>query len=64
MILSWEENRCISCRVKLFGVSSMVLVGGLSMVYGVQTTPMRIAGAVLIVIGLATVSLIRTCETK
>jgi len=64
MIRSWEENRCISCRVKLIGVTSMVLVGGLSITYGVQTTPLRIAGAVLIAIGLATVSLIRTCNTK
>ena len=64
MILSWEENRCISCRVKLFAVSSMMLVGGLSLVYGVQTTSMRIAGAVFITIGLATVGLIRTCKNK
>ena len=64
MILNWEQNRCISCRVKLIGVFSMILVGGFSIFYAVDTTPLRIAGGLLILIGLATIGSIKTCIEK
>ena len=64
MILNWEQNRCISCRIKLIGVFSMILVGGFSIFYAVDTTPLRIAGGLLILIGLATIGSIKTCIEK
>jgi uncharacterized membrane protein YbaN (DUF454 family) len=64
MILNWEQNRCISCRVKLIGVSSMILVGGFSIFHAVESTPLRIAGGLLILIGLATIGSIKTCIEK
>jgi uncharacterized membrane protein YbaN (DUF454 family) len=64
MILNWEKNRCISCRVKLIGIFSMILVGGFSMFYAVESTPLRIAGGLLISIGLVFITLIKTCNEK
>mgnify|MGYP001814967312 CR=1 FL=1 len=64
MIRNWEQNRCISCRVKLIAVGSMVLVGGYSMIFAVQSTNLRIAGGIFIAAGLLTVLLIKTCERR
>lgn len=64
MIMNWEQNRCISCRVKLIAVFSMILVGGFSLFYAVESTSLRIVGGVLILTGLATITLIRTCVKK
>ena len=63
MIRSWEENRCISCRVKLLAITSMVFVGGLSIIFAVESTAARIFGAAFITLGLVTVSVIRTCKS-
>ena len=63
MIRNWERQRCIGYRVKVTAISSMLLVGGTSVFYFLEKTPMRITGLVLIVIGLITVSSIKTCET-
>jgi uncharacterized membrane protein YbaN (DUF454 family) len=62
MIVNWEQNRCISCRIKLIGVFSMVLVGGFSIFYAVESTSLRIFGGLLMLTGLATIGLIKTCE--
>ena len=57
-------HRCINCRVKLVGVISIVLVGGFSLFYAVDSTPLRIVGGLFMLAGLATVSSIRTCEKR
>ncbi len=62
MIRNWEECRCISTRVKLIAILSMILVGGFSVVFGVQSITGRIIGGLLIAAGLVTVSLIPTCS--
>jgi uncharacterized membrane protein YbaN (DUF454 family) len=62
MIRNWERNRCISRRVKAIAISSMVVVGGISLVFGVESAAARVTGALLIVIGMVTVSLIPTCR--
>ena len=61
MIRNWEQNRCISCRVKVIAIASMVLVGGFSIFYAVDSSALRILGAVLLLIGFVTVSTLRTC---
>lgn len=63
MIRDWDRNRCISCRVKLIAIASMILVGGFSIFYAIDSVPMRIVGAVFILLGLVTVSIIKTCRT-
>ena len=62
MIRNWEQNRCISCRVKAIAIASMVLVGGFSIFYAVDSSALRILGAVLLLIGFVTVSTLRTCR--
>jgi len=62
MIRNWEQNRCISFRLKLIAVLSMLFVGGFSIFVAVESTPMRIAGGVFLLIGFITVSLIPTCR--
>lgn len=64
MIRNWEQSRCISCRVKLIGVVSMLLVGGYSIFYVVESQGMRIAGGLFIVTGLITIGIIKTCKTR
>ncbi len=62
MIRNWEQNRCMSRRAKTVAITSMLLAGGASVLFGVQQTWLRVAGVVLLSIGTATVLRIRTCE--
>jgi uncharacterized membrane protein YbaN (DUF454 family) len=64
MIMNWEQSRCISCRVKLIGVTSMLLVGGYSIFYAVESLNLRIAGGLLLLIGLTTIGFIKTCNKR
>lgn len=64
MIRDWEQNRCVSCRVKIIAIASMVVVGGYSVVYAVESTTWRVAGVTLLVVGLAVVSLLDTCKNR
>ena len=64
MIRNWEKNRCISCRVKLIAIASMVFVGGYSVFYAVESTQVRLVGSFFLLLGLITVSVIRTCGTQ
>ena len=64
MIRNWEKNRCISCRVKLIAIASMVFVGGYSIFYAVESTQVRLAGGFFLLLGLITVSVIRTCGAQ
>ena len=64
MIRNWEKNRCISCRVKLIAIASMVFVGGYSVFYAVESTQVRLVGGFFLLLGLITVSVIRTCGTQ
>jgi uncharacterized membrane protein YbaN (DUF454 family) len=63
MIRNWEQNRCISCRVKLIAIVSMILVGGYSVFFAVDTVLLKVSGGVFIMLGLLTVSIIKTCRT-
>jgi len=64
MIRSWEENRCISRRVKTIGILSMILVGGFSIFYVIESNTMKIAGGLLMLIGLSVIACIKTCNEK
>ena len=63
MILNWEQHRCITCRVKLIAIASMVIVGGFSMIYAVETNLIRMIGGGFITLGLLTVMFIPTCRS-
>ena len=64
MIRNWEQNKCISCRVKLIAIASMTCVGGYSIFYAVESTQTRLAGGFFLLLGLITVSVIRTCRAQ
>lgn len=62
MIRNWEENRCISCRVKAIAIASMIVVGGSSILYATDSTTVRLIGCGFVLVGLITVSFIKTCS--
>ena len=64
MILNWERNRCISRRVKWIAVVSMLVVGGYSIFYALESQVLKIAGVTLVTIGMITVGLIDTCRDR
>lgn len=66
MIRSWEERRCVSCRVKIIAVTSMLLVGGNSVYFALESAAARLTGCLLLAIGLVTVLRLQTCgqETR
>ena len=62
VIHNWETNRCISLRTKVVAIASMLLVGGASIIYGVEQAWLRGLALVLIAIGAVTVLSIKTCQ--
>jgi uncharacterized membrane protein YbaN (DUF454 family) len=64
MIRNWEEKRCISCRVKIIGVGTMILVGSFSIFYVIESNPLRLTGGLLMLIGLSVIGFISTCNEK
>ena len=62
MIRNWEQNRCISCRVKLIAIVSMIVVGGYSIFFAVESIQAKIFGGLFVMLGLITVSIIKTCR--
>jgi uncharacterized membrane protein YbaN (DUF454 family) len=64
MIRSWESNRCMTLRTKVVALCSMVLAGGASLVFAVQDPVIRIAGLCLMLVGVASVLSIKTCNGK
>ena len=64
MIRNWEENRCISCRVKTIGILTMILVGGYSIFFAVESVWLKVAGGLLMLTGLSFILWIKTCNEK
>ena len=64
MIRNWEQNKCISCRVKLIAIISMILVGGYSVLFAVESTQAKVFGGLFVSLGLLTVSIIKTCRSQ
>ncbi len=61
MIGRWEEQRCLSRRVKAIALASMLGVGGFSIIQMVDVPGLRIAGAVLLAVGALVVLRLPTC---
>lgn len=64
MIRAWEERRCVSCRVKVIAITSMLLVGGNSVYFALESAAGRLAGCLLLAIGLVTVLRLETCDQE
>jgi uncharacterized membrane protein YbaN (DUF454 family) len=64
MIRNWDQDRCVSCRVKIIAIASMVGVGGYSVFFAVESVGLKVLGGILVGIGLVTVTLLQTCGDK
>ena len=64
LIRNWEEQRCISRGTKAVALTSMIIAGGASVIFGVEETSLRILGLVLMAVGSATVLSIKTCSSE
>ncbi|MDG1206896.1 MAG: YbaN family protein [Pseudomonadales bacterium] len=62
VIASWEQSRCISIRTKVMAISSMVLVGGSSVVFAIDDDTYRFVALGLMAIGAIVVLRLKTCE--
>jgi uncharacterized membrane protein YbaN (DUF454 family) len=62
MIRNWERNRCVSRKVKAIAILSMVVVGGYSIFFAVEAMALKVIGGLFVLLGLVTVSLLRTCD--
>ena len=61
MIRDWDTRRCVSWRTKLVALSSIVFVGGYSVLFAVEQPLLRAIGLVIIMLGLYTVGRLRVC---
>mgnify|MGYP001555371691 FL=1 len=64
MVRNWEEKRCITCVVKAVATASMLLVGGISLYFALESTVLRIAGGILLLVGLTVIVSLPTCKNK
>ncbi|MBT8056989.1 MAG: YbaN family protein [Gammaproteobacteria bacterium] len=64
MVTDWEKRKCVSRRVKVIAIVSMVLVGGVSLYFALETLAWRVAGGLLLFIGALFVLRLQTCPGK
>ena len=64
MVRDWEQKRCVTCRVKAVAITSMVVVGGISVFLALDTLAWRLAGAALLLTGSLVVLRLKTCAAK
>ena len=61
LIRNWEQNRCISGRTKAVAMVSMILAGGASILFGVESVSLKFTGLILMSVGTLTLLSIKTC---
>ena len=61
MIRNWENNRCLSRRTKLVALVSMAIAGIASIALAIEDPTLKIAAALLLLTGAATILLLKTC---
>jgi uncharacterized membrane protein YbaN (DUF454 family) len=64
LIHNWEQGRCISRRTKIVAIVSMLVAGGASVIFGVESMALKLTGLGLMTLGTITVLSIRTCPEK
>ena len=63
LIRDWETNRCFSLRTKIVAISSMTVVGGLSVWLALEDTLHRLMTGALMLTGAIVVLSLPTCPT-
>lgn len=64
VISNWEERRCISLQTKIVAISSMVVLGGSSVVFAIQNDTTRLVALGFMLIGAVVVLQLDTCGCK
>ena len=64
MVRDWEDKRCISGRVKIIAIGSMLLVGGTSIFLVLESNAWRTTGGLLLLVGAVVVYCIPGCKKK
>lgn len=62
LLQSWEQGRCISLRIKVVALVSMLLGGGASVTFVMQDPVLRLATVGFMALGCVTVLSVRTCR--
>ena len=62
MLMDWEQNRCISYKVKWLSISMMTVIGGTSIAFFVPEGWPQLTGLVLVALGCVTVLSFKTCS--
>ena len=64
LLRDWEQNRCVSLRVKQSAVLLMALVGGWTLLIALDELWPRLITGILLAIGLIIVLRLKTCESE
>lgn len=64
MIKDWEENRCVSWKTKFVALTSMAVVGGMSVTLALDVMLNRVVALGLMGLGAMTVLSLPTCPAK
>jgi uncharacterized membrane protein YbaN (DUF454 family) len=62
ILRNWHEKRCIPRRAKRIATASILLCGGYAVGFAIENSYIRIAGTLLLLVGLVSVLRIRICE--
>ncbi|ADJ28761.1 YbaN family protein [Nitrosococcus watsonii] len=60
IIKNWHEHRAISLRTKIIAISSLVFLGGYSVVFVIENTTLKVIGLLAITVGLLSIIRIKT----
>ena len=62
LLRNWEQQRCITLRIKIVALVSMLVAGGASVTFVIQDPLFRLVIVGFMALGCATVVSIRTCR--
>ncbi len=62
IIRHWDEQRCITLKVKCVAIFSMLALGGSSLYFAIEAPWMRVMGGLLILTGLLVILRLNTCK--
>ncbi|VGO20600.1 YbaN family protein [Pontiella sulfatireligans] len=62
IIRNWHENRCMPRKAKIIAVASIIVFGTYAVGFAIDNLYVRIAGTLILLIGLVTVLRIKVCD--
>lgn len=64
LLRDWENNKCVSQRVKIIAIVMMAVIGGVSILFFVPVGWPQFAGLGLLSVGCLTVLKLKTCPPQ